>query len=102
MLQPVLSETESAIRRISDSVKTAYLHWIGAHRLNPVDNPNVHLHAFLSSAVALIPQSLVEVVVVCDDTNNPPSVVDSGKIYVNVYFRTKSPPHEYWQLQLPE
>ena len=102
MSQPFLSEVESAVRQVSDAVKIAYLHWTGSHRFNPVDNPNPALHEFLSSVVALVPQSSVEVVVVCDDTNNPPSVVSSGKIYVNVYFRTKSAPHEYWQLQLPE
>ncbi len=102
MFQPAIPETGSVIRRISDAVKLRNLHWTGSHRFNRVDNPNPHLQEFLSGVVGLTKQDSVEVVVVCDDTNNPSSVVDSGKIYVNVYFRTKSPPHEYYKRQLPE
>jgi hypothetical protein len=86
---------------MTDAAKSAYIHWVTAHRLNPIKNPNTLLQKFLSHTLELLPQSYVEVKVVCDDTNNSPSVVDSGKIAVNVFFRSKSSPYEYFSLALP-
>jgi len=101
MLSQTATGVAPTVSMMTDAAKSAYIHWVTAHRLNPIKNPNTLLQKFLSHTLELLPQSYVEVKVVCDDTNNSPSVVDSGKIAVNVFFRSKSSPYEYFSLALP-